>query len=82
LPSAAPIEAVSQGWTPAHRLSPLVRLRAGTRLPPPARSRPAEAGPDAEAIEGVMIKQPGRAHLPGRPKGRGGSGRDPVVDAV
>jgi DNA ligase-1 len=51
-----------------------------------ARSDPASAGagPDADAIEGVMIKRRDSAYLPGRPKGLWWKWkRDPfVVDAV
>ncbi|MEZ5788306.1 MAG: cisplatin damage response ATP-dependent DNA ligase [Xanthobacteraceae bacterium] len=51
-----------------------------------ARATPAEAGAgtDAEAVEGVMIKQRTSAYLPGRPKGPWWKWkRDPfVVDAV
>ncbi|MBV9629011.1 MAG: cisplatin damage response ATP-dependent DNA ligase [Xanthobacteraceae bacterium] len=51
-----------------------------------ARSDPASAGagPDADAIEGVMLKRRDSAYLPGRPKGLWWKWkRDPfVVDAV
>jgi DNA ligase-1 len=51
-----------------------------------ARANPAQAnaGPDADAIEGVMIKRRDALYLPGRPKGQWWKWkRDPfIVDAV
>jgi DNA ligase-1 len=51
-----------------------------------ARANPAEAGagPDADAIEGVMIKRREALYLPGRPKGQWWKWkRDPfIIDAV
>jgi DNA ligase-1 len=49
-----------------------------------ARLSPLEAGPDAHAVEGVMLKRRDAAYLPGRPKGLWFKWkRDPhVVDAV
>ena len=48
------------------------------------RSRPAGAGADAEAVEGVMLKRRDAAYVPGRPKGLWWKWkRDPlIVDAV
>ena len=59
------------------------RLRTGTRLRA-ARANPADAGADADAVEGVMIKRRDAPYLPGRPKGLWWKWkRDPfVVDAV
>jgi DNA ligase 1 len=49
-----------------------------------ARAHPADAGADADAVEGVMIKRRDSAYLPGRPKGFWWKWkRDPfMVDAV
>jgi DNA ligase 1 len=49
-----------------------------------ARANPADAGADADAVEGVMIKRRDAPYLPGRPKGLWWKWkRDPfVVDAV
>src|SRR5262249_43948661 len=49
-----------------------------------ARAHPADAGADADAIEGVMIKRRDSAYLPGRPKGLWWKWkRDPfMIDAV
>jgi DNA ligase-1 len=49
-----------------------------------ARGHPAEAGADADAVEGVMIKRRDAPYLPGRPKGLWWKWkRDPyMVDAV
>ncbi len=66
-------------------LSPLVRFAAWEDLAA-ARADPAAAGagPDADAIEGVMLKRRDAPYLPGRPKGLWWKWkRDPfVVDAV
>jgi DNA ligase-1 len=49
-----------------------------------ARKDPANAGADAEAVEGVMLKRRDAAYLPGRPKGQWWKWkRDPhIIDAV
>jgi len=66
-------------------LSPLVKFATWDELAA-ARADPAAAGagPDADAIEGVMIKRRDAPYLPGRPKGPWWKWkRDPfVVDAV
>jgi DNA ligase-1 len=66
-------------------LSPLVRFATWEELTA-ARANPAAAGAglDAQAVEGVMIKQRDSPYLPGRPKGPWWKWkRDPfVVDAV
>ncbi|HUZ67407.1 MAG TPA: cisplatin damage response ATP-dependent DNA ligase [Beijerinckiaceae bacterium] len=66
-------------------LSPLVRFSDWSALAQ-ARRDPAGAGagPDAEAIEGIMLKRTDSAYLPGRPKGLWWKWkRDPFnIDAV
>ena len=66
-------------------LSPQIAFDDGAALAR-ARADPASAGagPDADAIEGVMLKRRDSAYLPGRPKGLWWKWkRDPfVVDAV
>jgi DNA ligase-1 len=66
-------------------LSPLIPFASWDALAA-ARADPAQAGagPDAEAVEGVMIKRRDAPYLPGRPKGLWWKWkRDPyVVDAV
>jgi DNA ligase-1 len=66
-------------------LSPLVRFAAWDDLRA-ARADPAAAGagPDADAVEGVMLKRRDAPYLPGRPRGLWWKWkRDPfVVDAV
>jgi len=66
-------------------ISPLVRFAswedlAGARKDPAA----AEAGADADAVEGIMLKRRDAAYLPGRPKGPWWKWkRDPfIIDAV
>ena len=55
-------------------LSPLVPFATWAELAA-ARADPASAGAeDADAVEGVMLKRRDAPYLPGRPKGRGGSG--------
>ncbi len=70
---------------PALDLSPLVPFRDWEELAR-ARRDPAEAGagPDAEAIEGLMLKRADSIYVPGRPKGPWWKWkRDPyTVDAV
>ena len=71
--------------TPRVDLSPLVPFASWADLTA-ARRDPASAGagPDAEAVEGVMIKRADSLYLPGRPKGPWWKWkRDPhTVDAV
>jgi len=64
-------------------LSPLVPFRTWDELTA-ARADPDLAGPDAEAVEGVMLKRRDAPYLPGRPKGPWWKWkRDPLmVDAV
>jgi DNA ligase-1 len=66
-------------------LSPLVAFATWDELAL-ARKNPAAAGagPDAAAVEGVMLKRRGAAYLPGRPKGPWWKWkRDPfIIDAV
>ena len=67
-------------------LSPMVPVRdlgRARRRPRPTRPRSAP-GPDADAIEGCMIKRADSPYLPGRPKGHWYKWkRDPyLVDAV
>jgi DNA ligase-1 len=66
-------------------LSPMVAFTAWDELIA-ARANPAAAGagPDAEAVEGVMLKRRDAAYLPGRPKGPWWKWkRDPhLIDAV
>jgi DNA ligase-1 len=66
-------------------LSPLVRFSTWDELTA-ARANPAAAGagPDAEAVEGVMLKRRDSVYVPGRPKGPWWKWkRDPfTVDAV
>ncbi|HMJ41370.1 MAG TPA: cisplatin damage response ATP-dependent DNA ligase [Pseudolabrys sp.] len=66
-------------------LSPLVHFDTWDQLIA-ARANPAEggAGADAEAVEGVMLKQRSSAYVPGRPKGPWWKWkRDPmIIDAV
>ena len=66
-------------------ISPLVPFDTWKELIA-ARADPAQggAGPDAEAVEGVMLKRRDAAYLPGRPKGPWWKWkRDPmVIDAV
>lgn len=66
-------------------LSPLVRFKSWDELAA-ARADPAsaDAGPDADAIEGCMLKRVDSAYVPGRPKGPWWKWkRDPhLVDAV
>lgn len=67
----ARLEAFVQGLDQARiDLSPLVPFRGWDELTA-ARADPAAAGagPDAEAIEGVMLKRRTSAYVPGRPKG-------------
>jgi DNA ligase-1 len=82
----ARLEAVVAGLDSARiDLSPLVPFTSWDALAA-ARADPAQAGagPDAEAIEGVMIKRRDAPYLPGRPKGPWWKWkRDPfIVDAV
>jgi DNA ligase 1 len=64
-------------------LSPLVPFRVWDELAA-ARTDPAMAGADADAVEGVMLKRRDAPYLPGRPKGPWWKWkRDPfMVDAV
>jgi DNA ligase-1 len=66
-------------------LSPLVPFQTWEQLIA-ARANPAEggAGADAEAVEGVMLKQRSSTYVPGRPKGPWWKWkRDPmIIDAV
>ncbi len=64
-------------------LSPLVPFASWEALAA-ARANPGNAGADAEAVEGVMVKRRDAPYLPGRPKGLWWKWkRDPfVVDAV
>ncbi len=66
-------------------LSPLIGFESWAALTA-ARADPATggAGPDAEAVEGVMLKRRDAPYLPGRPKGQWWKWkRDPMnVDAV
>lgn len=64
-------------------LSPLVPFSTWQQLAT-ARADPAGAGPDAEAVEGVMLKRRDAEYMPGRPKGPWWKWkRDPhVIDAV
>ena len=64
-------------------LSPLVPFASWDALAA-ARANPGNAGADAEAVEGVMVKRRDAPYLPGRPKGLWWKWkRDPfVVDAV
>jgi DNA ligase-1 len=66
-------------------LSPLIPFRSWDELIA-ARKNPAAAGagPDAAAVEGVMLKARGALYLPGRPKGLWWEWkRDPfIIDAV
>jgi DNA ligase-1 len=77
--------AVARLGHPGIDLSPLVKFATWDELAA-ARADPASAGagPDADAIEGVMIKRRDAPYLPGRPKGPWWKWkRDPlVVDAV
>jgi DNA ligase-1 len=77
--------AVAQAGNPRLDLSPLVPFATWDDLAA-ARADPAVAGagPDAEAVEGVMVKRKDSPYLPGRPKGYWYKWkRDPrVVDAV
>jgi DNA ligase-1 len=70
---------------PRVSLSPLIAFSDWAALKA-ARANPAEAaaGPDADAVEGVMIKRRDSPYVPGRPKGLWWKWkRDPfVVDAV
>ena len=61
---------VAAAASPRLDLSPLVPFRDADDLAQ-ARADPAAAGagPDAEAVEGLMLKRKGSAYLPGRPKG-------------
>jgi len=71
--------------SPCTDLSPLVGFATWDELKA-ARADPAAAGagPDAEAVEGVMLKRRDAAYVPGRPRGLWWKWkRDPfVVDAV
>jgi DNA ligase-1 len=69
--------------SPAVDLSPQIPFRSWEELAA-ARAEPGEAGGDADAVEGVMLKRQDSAYLPGRPKGLWYKWkRDPfVVDAV
>jgi DNA ligase 1 len=66
-------------------LSPLIRFKSWDELTA-ARANPASAGAgtDADAVEGVMIKQRDAPYTPGRPKGPWWKWkRDPmIIDAV
>jgi ATP-dependent DNA ligase len=66
-------------------LSPLIRFATWDELIA-ARQDPADfgAGPDADAVEGVMLKRRDAPYLPGRPKGPWWKWkRDPfIIDAV
>jgi DNA ligase-1 len=76
---------IARAKEPRIDLSPQIAFDDWTTLAH-ARANPASAGagPDADAIEGVMIKRRDSAYLPGRPKGLWWKWkRDPfVVDAV
>jgi len=66
-------------------LSPLIAFKTWSELTT-ARADPAGAGagPDSEAVEGVMLKRRDSAYMPGRPKGMWWKWkRDPmIIDAV
>jgi DNA ligase-1 len=64
-------------------LSPLVPFRSWAELIA-ARADPSLAGPDTDAVEGVMLKRRDAPYVPGRPKGPWWKWkRDPLmVDAV
>ena len=64
-------------------ISPLVPFATWDALAA-ARKSPADAGADAEAVEGVMLKRRDAPYVPGRPKGPWWKWkRDPfIVDAV
>jgi DNA ligase-1 len=76
---------IARAKEPRIDLSPQIKFDDWTALAR-ARADPASAGagPDADAIEGVMIKRRDSAYLPGRPKGLWWKWkRDPfMVDAV
>ncbi len=76
---------LARAASPRIDLSPLVRFATWHELGA-ARADPAAAGagPDAEAVEGVMLKRRDAAYVPGRPRGLWWKWkRDPfVVDAV
>ncbi len=76
---------IARAQEPRIELSPQIAYTDWAALAR-ARADPASAGagPDADAIEGVMIKRRDSAYLPGRPKGPWWKWkRDPfVVDAV
>jgi DNA ligase-1 len=74
---------VARLGSPRIDLSPLVLFSTWDALAA-ARASPAQAGGDADAVEGVMIKRVNSPYLPGRPKGAWWKWkRDPfVIDAV
>jgi ATP-dependent DNA ligase len=76
---------IAQLNDPRVDLSPLVPFDSWEALTA-ARADPAAAGagPDAEAVEGIMLKRRDSAYMPGRPKGPWWKWkRDPlIVDAV
>ena len=69
--------------TPRVDLSPLIAFKTWDDLTA-ARAEPSQAGDDAGAVEGVMLKRRTAPYVPGRPKGQWWKWkRDPmVVDAV
>ena len=69
--------------TPRVDLSPLILFKTWDDLTA-ARDNPEQAGEDAGAVEGVMLKRRDAPYVPGRPKGQWWKWkRDPmVVDAV
>jgi DNA ligase-1 len=74
---------VSRLGDPRIDISPLVPFATWDALTA-ARADPANAGADAEAVEGIMLKRLDSPYVPGRPKGLWWKWkRDPmVVDAV
>jgi DNA ligase-1 len=74
---------VSRLGDPRIDISPLVPFASWDALTA-ARADPANAGADAEAVEGIMLKRLDSPYVPGRPKGLWWKWkRDPmVVDAV
>jgi DNA ligase-1 len=74
---------VSRLGDPRIDISPLVPFASWDALTA-ARADPANAGADAEAVEGIMLKRLDSPYVPGRPKGLWWKWkRDPmVIDAV